>query len=167
MNNDSRLIFEAYVSRQLAASDFEKNINIDFNKIPVGLQKFYRSFLKYIPDEIPGKESLQDISNALNNYRQDSETKQLPDVPAGKNERAILNDLVSFGILTKKQEELESDEPKAAEVLDDEDTDEDDGKYKGKQVDNLDKGSKIAQRLSGSQEVGKELNLGFDPGELQ
>ena len=44
MNKDSHLIFEAYVSRKLAASNFEKNVNVDFAKIPVGVQKFYRSF---------------------------------------------------------------------------------------------------------------------------
>lgn len=142
MNKDAHLIFEAYVSRKLAASDFEKNINVDFAKIPMGLQKFYRSFIKYVPDEIPGKESLADISNALANYREDSNTKQLPPVPAGKQEKAILDDLVSFGILTKTQPEAgESGEPKDVETLE---TDDD----SGEQID-----------------VAREL--GFDPGEMQ
>jgi hypothetical protein len=142
MNKDAHLIFEAYVSRKLAASDFEKNINVDFAKIPMGLQKFYRSFIKYVPDEIPGKELLADISNALANYREDSNTKQLPPVPAGKQEKAILDDLVNFGILTKTQPEAgESDEPKNVETLE---TDDD----SGEQID-----------------VTREL--GFDPGELQ
>jgi hypothetical protein len=52
MNNDSKLIFEAYISKKLAVSDFEKNLNVNFGKIPVGLQKFYRSFAKYLPDEM-------------------------------------------------------------------------------------------------------------------
>lgn len=142
MNKDAHLIFEAYVSRQLAVSDFEKNINVDFSKIPVGVQKFYRSFIKYIPDEIPGRESLTDINNSLQNYREDAQTKQLPDVPAGKNEKAILNDLVSFGILNRKQETAETEEPKETETLD---TDE------------------------GGDEGGIDVKaeLGFDPGELQ
>jgi len=142
MNKDSHLIFEAYVSRKLASSDFEKNINVDFAKIPVGLQKFYRSFLKYVPDEIPGQESLADISNALSNYREDAETKNLPPVPAGKQEKAILDDLVNFGILTKTQPEAgESDEPKEVETLD---TDSED---------------------AGSIDVTREL--GYNPGEMQ
>ena len=125
MNKDSHLIFEAYVSRKLAASNFEKNVNVDFAKIPVGVQKFYRSFLKYVPDEIPGKESLTDITNALSNYRLDSETKNLPPVPAGKQEKAILDDLVNFGILTKIQPESgDAAEPKDVETLE---TDDDGG----------------------------------------
>jgi hypothetical protein len=143
MNRDSKLIFEAYVSRQLAASDFEKNLNADFAKIPVGLQKFYRSFAKYLPDEIPGKESLNDIVRSLQNYREDSQTKQLPDVPAGKQEKAILDDLVNFGILTKKSQATpETEEPKEVETLD---SDEDTGE--------------------GDIDVAKEL--GYDPGQLQ
>ena len=143
MNKDSKLIFEAYVSRKLAVSDFEKNLNADFAKIPVGLQKFYRSFAKYLPDEIPGKESLNDIVRSLQNYREDSQTKQLPDVPAGKQEKAILDDLVNFGILTKKgQETPETEEPKEVETLD---SDEDTGE--------------------GDIDVAKEL--GYDPGQLQ
>ena len=143
MNRDSKLIFEAYVSRKLAVSDFEKNLNADFAKIPVGLQKFYRSFAKYLPDEIPGKESLNDIVRSLQNYREDSQTKQLPDVPAGKQEKAILDDLVNFGILTKKgQETPETEEPKEVETLD---SDEDTGE--------------------GDIDVAKEL--GYDPGQLQ
>ena len=119
MNNDSHLIFEAYVSRKLASSDFEKNLNVDFSKIPMGLQKFYRSFAKYLPDEIPGKESLGDIARSLNNYREDFETKELPEIPAGKQEKAILDDLVSFGILAKKGEPApEGDEPKNSPTLD-------------------------------------------------
>lgn len=142
MNKDAHLIFEAYVSRKLASSDFEKNVNVDFAKIPVGLQKFYRSFLKYVPDEIPGKESLADISNALSNYREDSDTKNLPPVPAGKQEKAILDDLVNFGILTKTQPEAgETSEPKDVETLDNDDD-------SGEQID-----------------VAREL--GFDPGEMQ
>jgi len=143
MNNDSHLIFEAYVSRKLASSDFEKNLNVDFSKIPIGLQRFYRSFAKYLPDEIPGKESLEDIVRSLQNYREDSQTKQLPDVPAGKQEKAILDDLVAFGILTKKGEAApETEEPKEVETLDsDEDTGESD-------ID-----------------VAKEL--GYNPGEIQ
>lgn len=140
MNNDSKLIFEAYISKKLAVSDFEKNLNVNFAKIPVGLQKFYRSFAKYLPDEIPGAESLSDIVRSLQNYREDSQTKQLPDVPAGKQEKAILDDLVSFGILTKKSEE--TPETKQVEPLDsDEDTGED------------------------AIDVSKEL--GFNPGEVQ
>lgn len=140
MNNDSKLIFEAYISKKLAVSDFEKNLNVNFAKIPVGLQKFYRSFAKYLPDEIPGAESLGDIVRSLQNYREDSQTKQLPDVPAGKQEKAILDDLVSFGILTKKSEE--TPETKQVEPLDsDEDTGED------------------------AIDVSKEL--GFNPGEVQ
>jgi len=143
MNRDSKLIFEAYISRKLAVSDFEKNLNADFAKIPVGLQKFYRSFAKYLPDEIPGKESLNDIVRSLQNYREDSQTKQLPDVPAGKQEKAILDDLVNFGILTKKgQETPETEEPKEVETLD---SDEDTGE--------------------GDIDVAKEL--GYDPGQLQ
>lgn len=142
MNKDSKMIFEAYVSRKLASANFEKNINVDFAKIPMGLQKFYRSFIKYVPDEIPGKESLADISNALANYREDSATKQLPPVPAGKQEKAILDDLVSFGILTKTQPEAgESDEPKDVETLD---TDDD-----------------------GAEQIDVTRELGFDPGEMQ
>jgi len=143
MNKDSKLIFEAYVSRKLASSDFEKNININFAKIPVGLQKFYRSFAKYLPDEIPGAESLNDIVRSLQNYREDSETKQLAPIPAGKQEKAILDDLVSFGILTKKVEAApETEEPKEVKTLDDyEDTGED-------EID-----------------VAKEL--GYNPGEIQ
>ena len=142
MNKDNHLIFEAYVSRKLAEADFEKNVNVDFAKIPVGLQKFYRSFLKYVPDEIPGKESLADISNAVSNYRQDSETKNLPPVPAGKQEKSILDDLINFGILTKTQPEAgESDEPKDVETLD---TDSED---------------------VGGIDVAREL--GYDPGEMQ
>ena len=140
MNNDSHLIFEAYLSKKLAVSNFEKNLNVNFAKIPVGLQKFYRSFAKYLPDEIPGSESLGDIVRSLQNYREDSQTKQLPDVPAGKQEKAILDDLVSFGILTKKSEE--TPETKQVEPLDsDEDTGED--------------------AIDVSQE------LGFNPGEVQ
>lgn len=140
MNNDSHLIFEAYLSKKLAVSNFEKNLNVNFAKIPVGLQKFYRSFMKYLPDEIPGSESLGDIVRSLQNYREDSQTKQLPDVPAGKQEKAILDDLVSFGILTKKSEE--TPETKQVEPLDsDEDTGED------------------------AIDVSKEL--GFNPGEVQ
>lgn len=140
MNNDSHLIFEAYLSKKLAVSNFEKNLNVNFAKIPVGLQKFYRSFAKYLPDEIPGSESLGDIVRSLQNYREDSQTKQLPDVPAGKQEKAILDDLVSFGILTKKSEE--TPETKQVEPLDsDEDTGED------------------------AIDVSKEL--GFNPGEVQ
>ena len=140
MNNDSKLIFEAYISKKLAVSNFEKNLNVNFAKIPVGLQKFYRSFAKYLPDEIPGSESLGDIVRSLQNYREDSQTKQLPDVPAGKQEKAILDDLVSFGILTKKSEE--TPETKQVEPLDsDEDTGED------------------------AIDVSKEL--GFNPGEVQ
>ena len=140
MNNDSHLIFEAYLSKKLAVSNFEKNLNVNFAKIPVGLQKFYRSFAKYLPDEVPGSESLGDIVRSLQNYREDSQTKQLPDVPAGKQEKAILDDLVSFGILTKKSEE--TPETKQVEPLDsDEDTGED------------------------AIDVSKEL--GFNPGEVQ
>ena len=140
MNNDSHLIFEAYLSKKLAVSNFEKNLNVNFAKIPVGLQKFYRSFAKYLPDEVPGSESLGDIVRSLQNYREDSQTKQLPDVPAGKQEKAILDDLVSFGILTKKSEE--TPETKQVEPLDsDEDTGESD-------ID-----------------VAKEL--GYNPGEIQ
>lgn len=143
MNRDAHLIFEAYVSRQLAASDFEKNININFAKIPVGMQKFYRSFIKYVPDEIPGRESLQDIANALQNYREDAQTKQLPDAPAGKNEKAILNDLVSFGILTTKGEEKgETGEPKETETLDTDEAGDEGG-------------------------IDVKAELGYDPGELQ
>jgi len=143
MNKDSHLIFEAYVSRQLAASDFEKNINVDFSKIPVGVQKFYRSFIKYVPDEIPGRESLSDINNSLQNYREDAQTKQLPDVPAGKNEKAILNDLVSFGILTTKGEDKgQSEEPKETETLDGEEGGDEGG-------------------------IDVKAELGFDPGEMQ
>jgi len=143
MNKDSKLIFEAYISKKLSVSDFEKNLNINFAKIPVGLQKFYRSFAKYLPDEIPGAESLNDIVRSLQNYREDSQTKQLPDVPAGKQEKAILDDLVAFGILTKKGEAApETEEPKEVETLDsDEDTGESD-------ID-----------------VAKEL--GYNPGEIQ
>lgn len=142
MNKDSHLIFEAYVSRKLAASNFEKNVNVDFAKIPVGVQKFYRSFLKYVPDEIPGKESLTDITNALSNYRLDSETKNLPPVPAGKQEKAILDDLVNFGILTKKADETaETDEPKEVETLDTDD--------------------------AGDEAINVKAELGFDPGQLQ
>jgi len=142
MNKDSHLIFEAYVSRQLAASDFEKNINVDFSKIPVGVQKFYRSFIKYVPDEIPGRESLQDIANSIQNYREDAQTKQLPDMPAGKNEKLILNDLVNFGILTKKQSEAgETNEPKNLETLD------------------IDDDSDI--------QINVARELGFNPGEMQ
>ena len=140
MNNDSHLIFEAYLSKKLAVSNFEKNLNVNFAKIPVGLQKFYRSFAKYLPDEVPGSESLGDIVRSLQNYRDDSQTKQLPDVPAGKQEKAILDDLVSFGILTKKSEE--TPETTQVEPLDsDEDTGED------------------------AIDVSKEL--GFNPGEVQ
>ena len=140
MNNDSHVIFEAYLSKKLAVSNFEKNLNVNFAKIPVGLQKFYRSFAKYLPDEVPGSESLGDIVRSLQNYREDSQTKQLPDVPAGKQEKAILDDLVSFGILTKKSEE--TPETKQVEPLDsDEDTGESD-------ID-----------------VAKEL--GYNPGEIQ
>ena len=140
MNNDSHLIFEAYLSKKLAVSNFQKNLNVNFAKIPVGVQKFYRSFMKYLPDEIPGSESLGDIVRSLQNYREDSQTKQLPDVPAGKQEKAILDDLVSFGILTKKSEE--TPETKQVEPLDsDEDTGED------------------------AIDVSKEL--GFNPGEVQ
>ena len=143
MNNDSHLIFEAYLSKKLAVSNFEKNLNVNFAKIPVGLQKFYRSFAKYLPDEVPGSESLGDIVRSLQNYREDSQTKQLPDVPAGKQEKAILDDLVAFGILTKKGEAApETEEPKEVETLDsDEDTGED------------------------AIDVSKEL--GFNPGEVQ
>ena len=143
MNKDAHLIFEAYVSRQLAASDFEKNINVDFSKIPVCVQKFYRSFIKYIPDEVPGRESLTDINNSLQNYREDAQTKQLPDVPAGKNEKAILNDLVSFGILvTKGEEKAEGEEPKETETLDADDA--------------ADEGP-----------IDVKAELGFDPGQIQ
>ena len=143
MNKDSKLIFEAYISKKLAVSDFEKNLNINFGKIPVGLQKFYRTFAKYLPDEIPGAESLNDIVRSLQNYREDSETKQLAPIPAGKQETAILDDLVAFGILTKKGEAApETEEPKEVETLDsDEDTGESD-------ID-----------------VAKEL--GYNPGEIQ
>lgn len=142
MNKDSHLIFEAYVSRKLAALNFEKNVNVDFAKIPVGVQKFYRSFLKYVPDEIPGKESLSDITNALANYRLDSETKNLPPVPAGKQEKAILDDLVLFGILVKKTDETaETDEPKEVETLDTDST--------------------------GDEAINVKAELGFDPGQLQ
>ena len=140
MNNDSHLIFEAYLSKKLAVSNFQKNLNVNFTKIPVGVQKFYRSFMKYLPDEIPGAESLGDIVRSLQNYREDSDTKQLPVVPAGKREKAILDDLVSFGILTKKSEE--TPETKQVEPLDSyEDTGED------------------------AIDVSKEL--GFNPGEVQ
>ena len=140
MNNDSHLIFEAYLSKKLATSNFQKNLNVNFSKIPVGVQKFYRSFMKYLPDEIPGSESLGDIVRSLQNYREDSDTKKLPVVPTGKREKAILDDLVSFGILTKKSEE--TPETKQVEPLDsDEDTGED------------------------AIDVSKEL--GFNPGEVQ
>ena len=143
MNNDSHLIFEAYLSKKLAVSNFEKNLNVNFAKIPVGLQKFYRSFAKYLPDEVPGSESLGDIVRSLQNYREDSQTKQLPDVPAGKQEKAILDDLVAFGILTKKGEAApETEEPKEVETLDsDEDTGED--------------------------EIDVSKELGYNPGEIQ
>lgn len=142
MNKDSYLIFEAYVSRKLAAADFEKNLNADFSKIPVGLQKFYRSFSKYVPDEVPGKESLTDIANALSRYRLDSESKNLPPIPAGKQEKAILDDLVNFGLLTKKSEEkLETDEPKEVETLETDD--------------------------AGDTDIDVKAELGFNPGQLQ